>query len=148
MLEIFEGRRAATNMYSRFRISTDTLNRIRMAPTPVDASAAFNLEVRTQLSLVTYQEPDRIADGVRLCSPIELWNEIALKLGATPGTKSDEAKRLKTELSVLVRRRNQIAHEGDLQPTPLREPWPIGQSDLAVVRGLIERLVRAIDLLV
>jgi hypothetical protein len=148
MVEIFEGRRAATAAYSRFRVSTDTLDRIRSAPSQADASAAFDLEVRTQLSAITFQDPERIADGVRLCSPVELWNEIALKLGASPATKSDEAKKLKTRLSVLVRRRNQIAHEGDLQPTSLREPWPINQPDLAIVRDLIELLVRTIDLLV
>jgi hypothetical protein len=148
MVEIFEGRRPVTSSYSRFRVSTETLDRIRTAANPAEASAAFDLEVRTQLRLITYQEPERIADGVRLCSPIELWNEVAVKLGAPPGAKSEEAKKLKTELSVLVRRRNQISHEGDLQPTALREPWPIGQSDLVVVQNVIERLVRAIDLLV
>ena len=145
MVEIFEGRRPPTAAYSRFKISTDTLDRIRTTPTSAGASAAFDLEVRNQLSFLTYQDPDRIADGVRLCSPIELWNEVALKLGATPDTKVDEAKRLKTELSLLVRRRNQIAHEGDLQPTPLREPWPIGQQDLSFVRDLVDKLVRTID---
>lgn len=148
MVEIFEGRRPPTAAYSRFRISTDTLNRIRIAGSNAEASAAFDLEIRNQLSLVTYQEPDKIADDVRLFSPVELWNEVALSLGATASTKADEAKRLKTGISLLVRRRNQIAHEGDLQPTPLREPWPIAQADLVLVRDLIEKLVRTIDSLV
>jgi hypothetical protein len=148
MVEIFEGRRPPSPAYLRFKVSTETLDRIRVAPTRSEASAAFDLEVRNQLSLVTYQDPERIADGVRLCSKIELWNEIALKLGATLATKAEEAKKLKTQLSLVVRRRNQIAHEGDLQPTPLREPWPISKTDLALVQKLVETLVRTINTVV
>lgn len=82
---------------------------------------------------------------MRLCSEIELWNEVALNLGATPSTKVDEAKSLKKMLSLMVRRRNQIIHEGDVQPSPLREPWPINQADVAFVAAQIEMIVRAID---
>ena len=83
-----------------------------------------------------------------LCSAIELWNEVALKLGATQATKPNEAKSLKKQLSLIVRRRNKIAHEGDLQQSLPREPWPISRTDLAFVADQIERLVRAIDAVV
>ena len=145
MLEIFEGRRPASPAYLRFQISNETIDRIRAAATKSDAGAAFDLDVRQQLSYVTFQEPDKIADGVRLCSTIELWNEVALKLGATQATKADKAKDLKKDLSLVIRRRNRIAHEGDLQPSTLREPWPISKVDLTFVEGQIERLVRTID---
>jgi hypothetical protein len=148
MLETFEGRRAASGAYLKFLISTETLNRIRVAATLSDASAAFDLFVRAHLGRISYQFPEDIADGVRLCSTIELWNEVALVLGATPATKTDEAKNLKMQLSLLVRRRNIIAHEGDLQQSPLRVPWPISKADLIFVGGQIERIVRAVDAVV
>jgi hypothetical protein len=148
MLATFDGRRPASPAYLKFQVSTETLNRIRAAATPSDASAAFDLYVRSYLSRITYQFPDDIADGVRLCSKIELWNEVALKLGATPATKVDIAKSLRTQLSLVVRRRNIIAHEGDLQQSPLREPWPISRADLVFVGDQIVRLVRAIDAVV
>jgi hypothetical protein len=148
MLEIFEGHRLPSPGYLRFQISTETLERIRTAATTSDAGAAFDLDIRNQLSYVTYQDPDKIADGVRLCSRIELWNEVALKLGATSTTKVSEAKNLKTALSLLVQRRNKIAHEGDLRPSPIREPWSISQADVAFVTQQIETLVRTIDSLV
>lgn len=148
MLAIFEGYRATSPAYLRFQVSAETLSRIRAATTPSDASAAFDLYTRTCLSKLTYQAPDDIADGVRLCSTVELWNEVALKLGATPATKVDTAKALKTQLSLVVRRRNIIAHEGDLRQSPPREPWPISRTDLAFVADQIERLVRAIDAVV
>lgn len=148
MLATFEGRRPASPAYLRFQVSTETLNRIRAAATPSDASAAFDLYVRSYLGRITFQAPDDIADGVRLCCTIELWNEVALNLGATPATKADDSKSLKTQLSLLVRRRNIIAHEGDLQQSPLREPWPISRFDLAFVASQIDRIVRAIDAVV
>jgi hypothetical protein len=148
MVAIFEGRRAASQAYLKFQVSTETLNRIRAALTPSDASAAFDLYVRTYLSRITYQAPEDIADGIRLFSTIALWNDVALKLGAPPATCTDQAKSLKTQLSLVVRRRNIIAHEGDLQQSPLREPWPISRADLAFVASQIERIVRAIDAVV
>jgi hypothetical protein len=148
MLATFEGQRPASPAYLRFQVSTETLNRIRAAATASDASAAFDLYVRSYLSRMTYQSPDDIADGVRLCCTIELWIEVALKLGATSTTKAGKAQNLKTQLSLIVRRRNIIAHEGDLQQSPLRDPWPISRADLEFVGDQIEQIVRAIDAVV
>jgi hypothetical protein len=148
MLDIFAGRRSKSPAYLKFQISTETVDRIRAAASPADAASAFELDVRYQLSYLTFQDPEKIADAVRLCSTVELWNEVALKLGATPATKVDKAKEHKRDLSLLARRRNQIAHEGDLQPAIPREPWPISKTDLEFVEKKINDLVTAIDLVV
>lgn len=148
MVDIFEGRRQSCPAYMRFRVSAETIQRIQRAASPSDASGAFDLDVRSQLSQITFQFPDDIADGVRLCSSVELWNEVALALGATQSTKTREAKDLKTRLSLIVRRRNTIAHEGDLQQTILREPLPVSRGDLAFVKTEVERLVKTIDKIV
>src|SRR5690348_1514771 len=140
MLATFEGRRPPTPAYLKFQLSNETVNRIRTAASQSDASAAFDLFVRNYLARITFQDPEGIAEGVRLCSAVELWNEVALKLGATAATKIDEAKDLKRRLSLVVQRRNKIAHEGDLQQPPLREPWPIDQKDLRTVAEEIERI--------
>jgi hypothetical protein len=156
MIDIFEGRLQPTPAYGRFVVSNETLNRIRQAIVnhgsvslaPAAATAAFDLYVRTDLGKRTFQRPDDIADAVRLFSGVELWNEVALKLGAPPAKKSDAAKDIKLTLSLVVERRNKIAHEGDLQPPPLREPWPINQADVAYVAEKLEQIVRAIDAIV
>jgi hypothetical protein len=145
MLDIFDGLRPASAAFLRFQVSNETLDRIRLATNPSEARAAFDLDIRNQLSSQTFQDPEKIADGVRLCSTVELWNEVALKLGATEPTKVAQAKILKTDLSLVVRRRNKIVHEGDLQPSSPREPWPVTQADLVVVSTLIEKIVRAVD---
>src|SRR6516165_6833506 len=129
MMKIFEGSRNGCSGFSKFHCSSDTLLRIKHAVTQADANAAFDLEVRSKLSRVTYQFPEDIADGIRLVSGIELWNEIALAKGATATTKGDIAKSLKKDLSLIVERRNKIAHEGDLQLSIPRTPWPITSAD-------------------
>lgn len=148
MVAIFESKIPPCQGFSSFAVPTETMERIRTATTPTDASAAFDLTVRDQLSRKTYQYPDDIAAGVRLCSGIALWSEVALKLGATAQSKDEDAKRIKKELTQIVGRRNKIVHEGDLQPTTPRTPWPISQSDVAFVTQFIYQLVNAIDVAV
>ena len=124
MLAVFESSLPKTPAYCTFMFASDAVDRIRHAPKPTDASAAFDLEVRRQLGFLSYQYPDKIADGIRMCSTSELWNAIALHQD----------------------RRNKIAHEGDLQPKTLPIiPWPISQSDLTIVSEFIEKLVYSIE---
>ena len=148
MLTIFEGLRPSTPAFNKFSISGETLQRIRHATNQADATAAFDLYVREQLGRITYQAADDISDGIRLISTIELWNEIALALGATLATKSAAAKSLKLKHSLIMRRRNAIAHEGDLKQTFVREPWPISEADVAEVTCHILQIVRTINTLV
>lgn len=145
MLLAFEGSLPRTSQFVAFQLPLEVVERIRVAPSPAAASAAFDLEVRRQLSFVTFQDPEKIADGVRLCSSIELWNAIALQQGATPATKTQRAKQLKTQLRAIVDRRNKIAHEGDMQPTVPVTPWPIAQADLAQVTSFIEQIVASME---
>ncbi len=145
MVAIFEGKHPTCPGFSSFAVPAKTMERVRSATTPTDASAAFDLTVREQLSRKTYQYPDDIAAGVRLFSGIALWIEVALELGATHQTKDEVAKRIKKELTQIVGRRNKIVHEGDLQPIVPREPWPISQSDVLLVTRFIHSLAHAID---
>jgi hypothetical protein len=145
MVKIFEGSRNSCPGFSKFHCSNDTLLRIKNAMAPADAGAAFDLEVRSKLSRLTYQFQEDIADGIRLVSAKELWNEIALAQGANAATKGANAKSLKKDLSIIVERRNKIAHEGDLQPAIPRTPWPITRADVSYVANFIEGLVQAID---
>ena len=143
--EVFVGSRPTTAAFEKFQISSVIMQRIRRAANPTEASAAFDLYVREQLGRVTYQLPDDIADGIRLVSAVELWNEVALALGASPANKSKEAKDLKLKHSLIMRRRNAIAHEGDLMLSSLREPSPISSDDVVEAAKHIEQIVRTID---
>lgn len=148
MVSIFEGKLPSSPGFAAFTVPIETMERVRTATSATDASAAFDLTVRDQLSRRTFQYPDDIASGVRQCSGIPLWIEIAMQLGATQQTKDEDAKRIKKELTQIVARRNKIVHEGDLQPAIPRTPWPINQADVAFVTKSINAIVHAMDAVV
>jgi len=148
MRNIFEGVRPPSKGFLRFSISNDSLLRIRSTASIAEAGAAFDLEIRERISYITYQDPDKIAEGIRLISDVELWNEIAILGGANSSNKQSEAKILKRGLSLIIERRNKIAHEGDLQPGLPRTPWPIDSTDLLHVRDCISSIVDAIEKIV
>jgi hypothetical protein len=145
LLEIFQGARPTCSGYLKIQISNDTLMRIHSNGKGNVSDAAFDLEMRTRLSRVTFQAPDDIADGIRMVSSIELWSEIARHCGATGAAIKTNANGLKAELSQIVNRRHKIVHEGDLQPSTPRLPWPITRSDVDHVTTVILRIVNAIE---
>lgn len=145
LLQIFAGTRPSCPGFAQFHVSGDALMRIQAAVTEEDRRTAFDLEVRTRLSRISYQYPDDIADGVRLISSCRLWNEVAIQLGATTGTMNTATRSLKTKLSLIVDRRNKIVHEGDLQPSIPRTPWPITRADVSDVAQFLNDIVVVID---
>lgn len=148
LLKIFQGKRHTPPGFTKLQISSDTIVTIRMNGTGVASDNAFDLCVRTKLERVTYQFPDDIADGIRLISDIELWNEIAKHYGSTGATVKPAAKKLKDDLKRVVERRNKIVHEGDLQPGVPRTVWPITRADVDHVKVLISRIVDGIQVVV
>jgi len=145
LLKIFQGSRPVCPGYSKLQISSDTLMRIHKNGPGISSDTAFDLEIRTRLARVTFQFPEDIADGIRMVSPIELWNEIAKHSGSTPVAAKVNAGIIKGELTQIINRRNKIVHEGDLQPGVPRVPWPISRPDVENVKTAIERIVAGIE---
>ena len=145
LVEIFTGSRPTCPGFAKMQISAEAMMRIQGARDAASQASAFDLEVRTKLSRITFQHPDDIADGIRFVSTKKLWNEVANALGATPAPMAAQTETIKRRLAAIVDRRNKIVHEGDMQPTTPREPWPIAASDVADVKALITSIVGAID---
>ena len=145
MLRIHAGLLSPTTKYLSFRVSMETQARMLAGAGTPAGLAAFDLSVREQLSYLTFQSPDKIGEAIRLCSPIELWGEVAIFQGASESERQAKAKSIKSTLAAIVSRRNKIAHEADLQPSIPREAWPISAQDLELVRSFIASLVPAID---
>jgi hypothetical protein len=148
LLKIFQGARPTCPGYSKLQITADALMRIHAAGPGSVSDATFGLEIRERLSRATYQAPDDIAEGIRLISSIELWNEVAKHHGAMEGAAKTAARAIKIELSAIASRRNKIVHEGDLQPGLPRTEWPITRADVDDVKTAILRVVVAIEALV
>lgn len=119
MVAIFEGRRPATQAFQKYRISIDTMIGIMST----QSSSWFESEIRERHSFLSFQQPDKIADAIRLFSDVKLWQKVALKM-------SRPEKSVKDELKLIVGRRNKIAHEADLDPSYPNTRWPIKVSDV------------------
>ena len=133
LLEIWNGKRASTKAYLKFSVSLDCATHL------ATTSGAIRLdnEIRSLHSLLAFQQPDKIADAVRLFSPVELWPTIASAMSTDAGS-------LKKQLQLIVSRRNKIAHEADIDPSYPGQRWPIARTDVEEALALVEAICEGI----
>lgn len=95
-------------------------------------------EVRERLGYQSFQQPDKIADAIRLISDKKLWDEVSAKMGKS-------AKDIKQQLRAIVDRRNKIAHEADIDPTlGIGNCWYIDEILVNDAVNFIEQVVENI----
>jgi len=135
MLEIFEGKRKATDAFLRFQLSM----RIFIL-NEEEKLSLLDEEIRERHSWQSFQRPDRIADALRLVTNIKLWEEIAKAVQM-------DVKTLKDQLTLIVDRRDQIAHEADIIPRSELLPdrrWNIDDKITQDTIDFISKLVKSI----
>lgn len=132
MLEIFQGLRPPTDAFRKYRVSGELL----IAP-QAQNPAAFIEDVRERHSYLSFQQPDRIADAIRLFHDKPLWKAVSIRMSRTENS-------LKTQLRLVVDRRNKIAHEADVDPSYPGERWPITATDSSSAIDFIAHLCEAI----
>lgn len=67
-----------------------------------------------------------------------MWIEIGDKLGKKPHD-------LKSQLNLIVDRRNKIAHEADMDPSYPGLRWPIDENMVENAVNFIDEIVQTID---
>jgi hypothetical protein len=108
MVQIFENLRPSTNKYLNESIAIQHLAALTATVPP--PAVRFEEIVRSKLSILSFQDPTKIADGLSFIWPeSQKWQQIALGLAM-----SDED--VKRKLKLIVTRRNAIVHEADLDP--------------------------------
>ena len=132
MVEIFVGARAPTDAFRRYKVAGSLL-----IGTNAGNVAAFEADVRERLSFLSFQQPDKIADAIRLFHIPPIWPNLASRLALTEiGVKN--------RLRLIVDRRNKIAHEADVDPSYPGQRWPISPSDPQTAIDFVEALCEAI----
>jgi hypothetical protein len=127
MVEIYQNARLKTDAFDRFPISMQNL--LLVIATPGDTKWLED-EIRRQHGWLSFQQPDKVADAIRLFCGKKLWKEVGIRLAIDP-------KSAKNRLALIVDHRNKIAHEADLDPTSPGSRWPI---DELLVQDVIDRL--------
>ena len=134
MLEVYRGNRAQTPAFLRFTISLESALQGISIPTSEDW---LDNEIRIRHGWQSFQQADKIADAIRLISDIRLWEEVANHFGRT-------LQDVKTQLNLIVDRRNKIAHEADIDPILPSRRWPIDEIVVDDAIHFIEQIAETI----
>lgn len=135
IVQIFTGQRPSTQSYSKLRIN------IRNFADGVPAGTEWlEEEVDGIHGHLAFQQPDKIADAVRLIFDQPLWPAVADHLGVCVGD-------VKLQLKLVVDRRNKIAHESDIDPTYPGQRWPISRATANDAVNVIDTVTNSIHAL-
>lgn len=118
MIEASTGGRLKTDAFSRFQIP---LSAVELALSGQSQDDWLGEAIRERHSWLSFQFPEKIADAVRLFSPVRLWETVGTELTLSP-------EHVKLRLRLIVERRNKIAHEADVDPTNPGFRWPIDKT--------------------
>lgn len=130
MLEAYRGEREKTPQFLQFRISVEgALRGISENP----SGEWLDDEIRERNGHRTFQNPDRIAEALRLVSDIRLWDAVAGRMDTSPEV-------VRGRLKIIVDRRNGIAHEADVNPTFHEGLLPIDRRMADDAVDFIERV--------
>ncbi|EGR5448213.1 hypothetical protein COR24_16860 [Vibrio cholerae] len=136
LLEIFNGSRPQTPKYLNEPFTMSVVNDLRGATLP-PASHYFELAVVQKLKIVSYQDPQKISDGLSyIWLEKQKWQTIAAEMG-------QDHKTVKTTLKLIADRRNMIVHESDLHPFS-NEKHAISAQDVDDSINFIEKCGTAI----
>ena len=146
MLEIYRGGRPRTSAFRQFEVSLDA------ALVPIDDALKGSVmlhqgglwldgEIRRKHGHLSFQRPDNITKAIRLFSDCDLWDSVAIELNQPTGDVT-------SHLKLIIDRRNQIAHETDLNPFQPGNLWPISLTDSTYTVDFIEKTCEAIYLVV
>ncbi|EKV01157.1 hypothetical protein Lepto7375DRAFT_3300 [Leptolyngbya sp. PCC 7375] len=128
---------------SAFTAESHTLNEVlpilsRSISNRLNSNSWLEDEIRQTLSYKSFQQPNNIADAIRLISDVSLWVSVANILGKP-------TEMVKQQLTFIVDRRNKIAHEADIDMTyGIGNRWPIDEDLVNEAVTFIEQLIEAI----
>ena len=140
MLECFRGQRVRTDAFHRFQV---TLEGTLKAVSVPGSDVWLDEQIRDRLGRRTYQQPDDIAEAIRIISNAELWNSVAVQLLST-------SKDVRDDIRLVVDRRNKIVHEADSNPTygQIGMLWTLTATQTDDAVAFIESVVEAVHTVV
>ena len=136
MVESYRGTRSWTDRFRRFEVSLGSALD-GLAQSADSDQTWLDEEIRVRHGFRSFQTPDRVADAIRLISDVPLWDTVSQRMNTS-------AKQLKDRLSLIVDRRNRIAHEADMSPFPHQDRLPIDRQMVTEAVNFLEQVVESI----
>lgn len=137
MLDTFKGNRVASKSFPKFNVSMKSLLRVIDANTPSEQQAYLESEIRRINSADSYQSPKSIEYALQLINIKSIWVLISPKM-------QKPAEDIKNELSLIINRRNKIAHEADYDSVNMSK-FPIDQQTTNDIISFIEQFCESIN---
>jgi hypothetical protein len=130
-------KRSSTPAFSRFEVPMATVGEALSLPSTTDW---LDTEIRRRHGWQSFQRSAKLADAIRLISEIQLWDEVAKKIGTT-------AALVKEQLDLIASRRDKVAHEADRDPSAPGSRWPIDEALVEDATDFLDKIVITIDTL-
>ncbi len=137
MIEIFQGRDNSNKKFDNFLIRSKSLLNIINAEDDIEKAGIFENEVRELNSKNSFQSPSSIEYALNMIAITNLWN----KLEPYMNIKAEDIKRT---LSLIIQRRNKIAHEADINEMTMFKN-PIDKHDLEFIMEFIVKFCEGIN---
>jgi hypothetical protein len=133
-VDIVLGRVPGAGVGVKVGLHFSAIQQILGANSPANRELAARTHVAQRLSLETFQRPDDVANALAIVGINRVWS-----------TAFSDAQAAKTALSLVVRRRNRIVHECDVDPVTPGSLIPLSDVDALDAITTIETTVVAID---
>lgn len=140
MVEIFQGNKITNSKYEDFCIPISVVTELLHAKDETERTLIFNSSVKKILSKESYQAPVSIEYALGLICVKSVWSQIGKCLNMS-------AEDVKRKLSLIVFRRNKIAHESDIQNIVSMDKSPIERSDLDEVFTFLNSIVGHLEVI-
>ena len=106
----FKASKGESNAYLNFAVSLGFMKRLLLASEDTEKLNLFEQEIRRLHAYRTFQTAENIAQALSFIGVQAIWD----KVGAILGIHSSDVR---TQLDLIVDRRNRIVHESDVDPS-------------------------------
>ncbi len=139
MTKMFQSEKGESPAFLNFGVSLNFVKDLLGCQSESEKIALFDQEIRRLLGFKTFQSADNISQALSFIGITLIWNKVARAIKMT-------ATDIRTELNVIVDRRNRIVHEGDIDPSlGLGMKYPIDAVTVRRAVSFIDTIVQSIQ---
>lgn len=137
MSEMFWGNRIECKNFTDFCIPMSTVKKLLETSDVSVRESIYNASVKKILSKDSYQSPKSVEFALSMVNMKKIWSKVGKKIGMS-------TEDVKTNLGLIILRRNKIAHEADIENLVSMKKSEIERTDVEEVISFLDNVVLAI----
>lgn len=138
MGSVFKAGKGESNSYLNFEVSLDFVKKLLSATSENDRLRLFEQEIRRIQGFRTFQTAENISQALSLIGIKAIWDKVGNILGMNSAG-------VRTQLNLIVDRRNRIAHESDVDPSlGIGNKYPVDYPLVDKAVGFLDSVAHAI----